>query len=107
MGGPELHTNPLLNASFEAEKPAPQKAVEDNCLAISNIIKLGLPISVDPIHLFPCVSNTYPPRRQGGASPFCGMFSSTSSLSVATTRVLRGDSHVLGLFRSYHPLRKG
>ena len=82
-------------------------SVGDNLLIISKNIKLGLPISVDLIHLFPCVSNTYLPRRQGGISPFCGMFSSTSSLSVATTRVLRGDSHVLGLFRSYPPPARG
>ena len=45
-------------------------AVGDNLLIISKIIKLGLPILVDPIHLFPCVSNTYLPCRRDGISPF-------------------------------------
>ena len=82
-------------------------SVGDNLLIISKIIKLGLSKSKDLIHLSNCVPATCLPRRQGGTSPFCGMFSATSSLRVATTRVLRGDSHVLGLFRSHHPFRRG
>gem|GEM_PF-5189389 len=82
-------------------------SVGDNLLIISKIIKLGLSKSKGLIHLSPCVLATYLSCRQDGISPFCGMFSSSSSLSVATARVLRGDSHVLGLFCSHHPFRRG
>ena len=73
-------------------------SVGDNLLIISKIIKLGLSKSKDLIHLSNCVPATCLPRRQGGTSPFCGMFSATSSLRVATTRVLRGDSHAYDLY---------
>ena len=45
-------------------------SVGDNLLIISKIIKLGLSKSKGLIHLSPCVSNTYPQRRQDDISPF-------------------------------------